>query len=272
MRYRAAQTGGAPDPDGVTWVALHDISPYLVCAVVRAEDMTFFRHRGFWWSQIRAQIRNALRNRRQVRAVSTITQQLARNLYLHPERSMRRKLQEAVLAWRLERALTKERILELYLNLVEWGPGVWGIGAASRYYFSRTAAEIEPVQAMVLASMLPAPNSALYGRNAQRALAMQNRLTIDLYACGILSSDEADRAKERIAELRRAIDRGVAGDLFRELAIEPTLRDRPDITVRRLVAEDCGWEQTVALKAHLDRFGWPEHCPPLPLWWAGKTE
>jgi monofunctional biosynthetic peptidoglycan transglycosylase len=275
MRYRASAAGGGAEPDAGAWVALHDISPCLVCAVVRAEDRGFFRHRGFWWSNVWAEVRAARREKRGVRGVSTITQQLARNLYLHPERSLKRKLQEAILAWRLERVLTKERILELYLNLIEWGDGIWGVEAAARRYFGRTPAEIDPVQAVVLASLIPAPRRPLVDANARRALQAQKRLTLHLYGCGVMSRDEWLEARARISYLERGIGDGIpAPELFRrtaELAIEPTIRDRPAISVRALIADDCGLDRCERLIA-ITRSAGPELVARLPLWWTGEAD
>lgn len=275
MRYRASQAGGVPEPDFGSWVALDDVSPYLVCAVVRAEDRGFFRHRGFWWSNVWVEIRAARREKREVRGVSTITQQLARNLYLHPERSMKRKLHEAVLARRMESVLTKERILELYLNLIEWGEGIWGVEAAARTYFSRAPAELDPVQAVVLASMIPAPRRPLLDRNAKRALRTQRRMTYQLYGCGILSRDEMREVLARIAYLEQAIADGVsAPELFRrsaELAIEPTLRDRPPISTRGLIADDCGLDRCTRLLS-VTRSGGPQDPDQFPLWWTGEPD
>jgi monofunctional biosynthetic peptidoglycan transglycosylase len=272
MRYRASEPGRVREPDVGAWVALDDISPYLVCAVIRAEDGGFFRHRGFWWARLRSEIKAARREKRKVRGVSTITQQLARNLFLHPERSMKRKLHEAILAGRMERVLTKERILELYLNLIEWGDGIWGVEAAARTYFGRTPAELDPMQALVLASMVPAPRRPLQDRNAIRALRTQKRIAVHLYGCGILSRDEMLETRARIAHLERCIGDGVpALEVFRrteELAVHPTLRDRPAISTRALVADDCGLDRCTRLLA-ITGAGGPDLVPRLPLWWTG---
>jgi monofunctional biosynthetic peptidoglycan transglycosylase len=275
MRYRACEPGRVCEPDLGSWVALDDISPYLVCAVVRAEDRGFFRHRGFWWSNVWVEIRAARREKRGVRGVSTITQQLARNLYLHPERSMKRKLHEAILAWRLERVLTKERILELYLNLIEWGDGIWGVEAAARTYFSRTPAEIDPLQAVVLASLIPAPRRPLLDLNAKRALLAQKRMAVHLYGCGLLSREELHQTRAKIQYLGQAIGDGVpAPELFRrtaELAIEPTLSDRPHISTRALIADDCRLDRCESLLS-ITRSAGPELADRLPLWWTGEPE
>lgn len=278
IQYRAAQAGRAPDHDLIQWVMLGDISPYSVCAVIEAEDPTFFRHRGFWWRRLRIAVREALREGEGVRGVSTITQQLARNLYLYPERSIRRKVQEALIARQLERVLTKERILELYLNVVEWGEGIWGIGMAAREHFSRPAAELDPFQSVVLASMLPAPRRPLRDQNARRALANQRRLLLSLYACGILSREEGRQVNNRILDLERAIADGVpAHDVLRrstELPIEPTLQDRPDVTTQLLIASysvlTLHRRRRVArlLRESIEQRG----VAGLPLWWTGEQE
>ncbi len=174
MRLRAEQRGHSGS-DRVDWVDLDDISPYLVCAVVKAEDRGFFRHSGFEWAQIRKAFWANVTGGRRIGG-STITQQLARNLYLGPDRSLHRKLREALIARRLEGSLDKRRILELYLNVVEWGDGVWGAKQAARVYFGRSPAELDPIQATFLASLLPAPRAPLTGKNLVRARTEQRRV------------------------------------------------------------------------------------------------
>lgn len=138
-------------------VALAHISPLLRAAFVSAEDQRFFHHKGFDVKQLeRAFLRN-LAERRFGRGASTISQQLVKNLYLSHRRNISRKLQEAVLTWRLEQVLDKRRILELYLNIVEMGPGVHGVEQASREYFGRPARRVDPLQAAHLAALTPSP-------------------------------------------------------------------------------------------------------------------
>ena len=140
-----------------SWVGLDRISPELVHAVVLAEDANFFGHEGFDRDAIRKAAEAVLRAGRFARGASTITQQLAKNLYLGTEKSLVRKAKEAVLAAKLERSLSKRRILALYLNVAEWGDGVFGVEAGARRRFGVPAADLTPAQAAVLASMLPAP-------------------------------------------------------------------------------------------------------------------
>jgi len=154
-------------------VRLCDISPNLTRAVLTAEDHNFFEHHGVEWEAIerawqknqRAEVRaERVQQRRPGRAVvpkvvggSTITQQLAKNLFLDAERTLPRKAQELVIALLLDTMLSKQRLLEIYLNNVEWGEGLFGAQAASRHYFRTDAAKLQPWQAARLAVMLPAP-------------------------------------------------------------------------------------------------------------------
>lgn len=126
-------------------------------AVLVSEDAAFFDHRGFDWFELRAAIEKAWQEREPPRGASTITQQLARNLFLSPRRSLTRKLREALITWKLERALSKNRILELYLSVIELGPGIFGVEAASRAYFDTSISGVAPREAAMLAATIPAP-------------------------------------------------------------------------------------------------------------------
>ena len=141
-----------------TWVPYGRIATSLKRAVVVAEDASFFAHRGFATAEIREAIDRAVREFGLPRGASTITQQLAKNLWLSPSRNPLRKAKEAMLTWQLERALSKRRILELYLNVVEFGPGVYGAEAASRRYFGKGAADLTDDEAVALAAGLPRPS------------------------------------------------------------------------------------------------------------------
>ena len=139
------------------WIAYERISPLLRRAVLVAEDDAFFSHGGLDWTEIGAAARRNLEAGRIVRGGSTITQQLARNLFLGEQRTLSRKLEEAFIAVRLERALTKRRIFELYLNLIEWGDGIYGAEAASQRYFGRSAEDLGPREAILLAAVIINP-------------------------------------------------------------------------------------------------------------------
>ncbi len=160
------------------WVPLARISPYLIKAVVIAEDDKFWRHEGFDFEAIQKAMEKDLKAKRFKAGGSTISQQLAKNLYLNSSKNPLRKIKEAVLTWRLERTLTKKRIIELYLNVVEWGEGIFGIEAASRHYYGRPADALTPEEAARLAVVLPNPRKYNPRGNsryvAKRAEVIQN--------------------------------------------------------------------------------------------------
>lgn len=160
------------------WVPLSQISPYLQRAVIAAEDDMFFEHEGFNWQAIKKAAIYDWKKKKFARGASTITQQLARNLYLSKSKNPLRKLKELLIALKLERELTKTRILELYLNVVEWGPGVYGAEAASHYYFKHSAARLSPNESAFLASILPNPKKLGRGgaRTSRKAGAILRRM------------------------------------------------------------------------------------------------
>ena len=139
------------------WVPLSRISPHLRHAVVAAEDASFFSHEGFDWEGIKEAAKYNLEAGELKRGGSTITQQLAKNLYLSSERSLFRKAREALITRALEQHLTKKRILELYLNVAEWGHGVYGAEAAARHHFGKPSSDLTADEAAWLAAILPSP-------------------------------------------------------------------------------------------------------------------
>lgn len=139
------------------WVPLSQISPYLVKAVIIAEDDKFWSHHGFDLEAIQKALEKDIQKGTFKFGGSTISQQLAKNLYLTPSKNPTRKFKEAILTWRIERNLSKRRILELYLNVVEWGEGIFGVEAASRYYYGKPALLINAEEAARLAAVLPNP-------------------------------------------------------------------------------------------------------------------
>ncbi len=157
-RYREHErAAGRSDHAEWRWVAFSQISPHLKKAVLVSEDIAFFDHEGFDFDEIRTAIRQAWAERRSLRGASTITQQLAKNLWLSPSRNPLRKVEEAILTAQLERHIDKRRILEIYLNVVELGPGIYGAEAAARHYFGSSARDLDPRQAAALAAALPRP-------------------------------------------------------------------------------------------------------------------
>lgn len=196
MRSGARHGGQNPGPVRYRPVPLDSIAPAMVDAVIIGEDGNFYRHGGIDYLSLAhalgyrrqtldlgdardrgaffAVLPHAWGQRDKLRGASTITQQLAKNLYLSPSRNPLRKVKEAVIAWRLECALDKRRIMELYLNLVELGDGTWGVEAASLEYFKRSALRLSTEQAAALAGSLPFPLSSNPMRRPGRMRWRQN--------------------------------------------------------------------------------------------------
>jgi hypothetical protein len=152
-RTETIETGpGSPD-----WVPLSEISPYMVAAVVTTEDARFFRHSGVSIRDLREAIVRDLREGRFAYGGSTIDMQVVKNVFLDREKTVARKVQELILTWWLDQALDKNQIMELYLNVIEYGPGIYGIGPAARHFFGRIPADLSPLEAVYLAKLLPDP-------------------------------------------------------------------------------------------------------------------
>lgn len=157
LRAREAKAAGKPLRHVQVWVPYRRISQNLKRAVLVAEDDAFWQHDGIDMEQLRKSIQVDLAKGQAVRGGSTITQQLAKNLYLSPSRNPLRKVRELIIARRLEAELPKARIFELYLNLIEWGDGVWGAEAAARTYFRTSASSVSRDQAAMLAGAIVNP-------------------------------------------------------------------------------------------------------------------
>ena len=182
-RRALAQNQPHPVPRQWTWVSLSRMSRHLQHAAIAAEDASFFIHEGFDWEGIKDAAIHNLEAGELKRGGSTITQQLAKNLYLSAERSLLRKAREALITRSLEHHLTKERILELYLNVAEWGNGVYGAEAAARHHFGKSAQDLTAEEAAWLAAILPSPRrydplrkTAFLSKRQQRILKSMNRI------------------------------------------------------------------------------------------------
>ncbi len=204
MRLRA--DAGQPASPRI-WTPLGDVGSISLCAVVAAEDPSFFTHGTVDWGSQKRLLGNVLRGDLTFGG-STIAQQLARNLFLGPQRTLRRKVREYVLAYAVSHTLSKDRQLELYLNVVEWGPGVWGIGAASRYWFGKPPAALTPSEAVLLAVLLPAPRLGL-----AYAATPEARLNYDWVVTGLWKATLIDRVARgaTTARLQRWADHVNAG-------------------------------------------------------------
>ena len=192
MRARVAEAARRGRVTGVDqrWVPYDRISPTLRRAVLIAEDDAFFSHDGLDWNELKAAARANLRRGRIVRGGSTITQQLAKNLYLGEERTLLRKLREILIARRLERALTKRRIFELYLNLIEWGDGIYGAEAAAHRYFGVSASDLTPRQAALLAAVVINPRRYSPLQPTRRIERRMHTILNRMWRRGFLSESE----------------------------------------------------------------------------------
>lgn len=153
---------GRPEPFTVGpanpyWTPSSETPRYLKDAVLAGEDLSFYGHKGIDWFEVKESLKKNFKTRRFARGASTITQQLAKNLFLSREKTLVRKFREILLAWKLEKALKKDRILELYLNIVELGDSIYGIRKGSRFHFNKEPADLSLREATILAAMLPGP-------------------------------------------------------------------------------------------------------------------
>jgi monofunctional biosynthetic peptidoglycan transglycosylase len=155
----ALAAGQQPKREQV-WVPYTKISPSLVRAVLAGEDSRFFDHSGFDWDEMQKALEKDWEEMKFERGASTISQQLAKNLFLSTSKNPFRKLHEALITWEMERILGKRRILELYLNVIEWGDGIYGAEAASQHYFGAPASALGPDQAAFLSAIIPNPRVA----------------------------------------------------------------------------------------------------------------
>jgi monofunctional glycosyltransferase len=194
LRAREAAARGAHPRRVHQWVSYNRISPELKRAVLVAEDDAFWQHEGVDFEQLQESIETDWSRGRFIRGGSTITQQLAKNLYLSPSRDPVRKLRELVIARRLEAELKKARILELYLNVIEWGDEIFGVEAAARTYFGVTAASLGTNESALLAAAIVNPRLLNPGRPSSRLLKRQQLI---LRRMGAVTPPETSAQLER---------------------------------------------------------------------------
>lgn len=195
------------------WVPARSIPPEMKWAVILAEDANFYSHEGIDVKAIKNAVEYDLEKRRMARGASTITQQVAKNLFLTRKKTITRKLMEIYLAVRMERELTKGRIVELYLNVVELGPMVYGIGHGARYYFGKPAAELTPRECSFLAAMLPGPRVAYNPyKRLERVLRRSDMILGLMRKRGVLTDAEyrlAMAETPNIAGLQKKVDKSL---------------------------------------------------------------
>jgi monofunctional biosynthetic peptidoglycan transglycosylase len=194
LRAREAAARGTPQLPAQRWMHYNRISPNLTRAVLVAEDAAFWQHDGVDYDELQKSLEMDWARGQLLRGASTITQQLAKNLYLSPSRNPLRKFRELIIARRLEAELTKVRILELYLNIIEWGDGIYGADAASRRYFGHSAATLGPAEAALLAGAIINPRVLSPGRPTPRLLRRQQ---IILRRMGGITPPHEERSASR---------------------------------------------------------------------------
>jgi len=197
------------------WTPLEKIPSEMQWAVIVVEDANFYQHEGIDVPAIKDAIKYDLRKKRFARGASTITQQTAKNLFLSREKSVTRKIEEMYLAKRMEHILTKGRILELYLNIVELGPMVYGIGHGARYYFDKPASLLTPRECAFLAAMLPGPQKVYNPyRNLERVLKRSDMVLRLLRENGVLSEYEYRQAMAEVPNvsgMQKKVDQSFKG-------------------------------------------------------------
>ncbi len=201
-------------PKNRYWTPTGSIPAEMKWAVIVAEDSRFYKHEGIDVKALKKAIKYDLEKKSFARGASTITQQVAKNLFLTREKSITRKVKELILARRMEQELTKGRIIELYLNVVELGPMVYGIGHGARYYFGKPAAALTPRECAFLAAMLPGPRVAYNPyKNLDRVMQRSDMILGLLRGKGVLSEDEYRLAlaeEPNIAGLQAKVDESIA--------------------------------------------------------------
>jgi monofunctional biosynthetic peptidoglycan transglycosylase len=223
-------------PKNRYWTPSGSIPPEMKWAVVVAEDSRFYKHEGIDVKAIKNAVKYDLEKKSFARGASTITQQVAKNIFLSREKTVSRKIKEIILAMRMEQELTKGRIIELYLNVIELGPMVYGIGHGAHYYFGKPASALTPRESAFLAAMLPGPRRAYNPyNNLSRVLKRSDMILRLLRGKGVLSEDEYRQALAEVPNitgLQRKVDESikkedVLANLSSATVPQPYLPEKP---------------------------------------------
>lgn len=200
-------------PGNRHWTPIGAIPPAMKKAVVASEDANFYAHEGVDYEAIKEAIKSDIRKGRFARGGSTITQQVAKNIFLSREKTISRKIKEFVLARRIDDTLTKARIMELYLNVVELGPMVYGVGHASKYYFGKPASDLSARESSFLAAMLPGPKAYDPYRRMDRVIRRSDRILKRMFAARMIGEEEFRAAlaeAPNVAGLERKVEKTMA--------------------------------------------------------------
>ncbi|NTU52180.1 MAG: monofunctional biosynthetic peptidoglycan transglycosylase [Chlorobiaceae bacterium] len=232
MEYREAgwRREGVDRTIRQQWVPLKKVSPSLVKAVLISEDRNFWQHEGFDFDAIESAIEKNVKAGEFKFGASTISQQLSKNLYLSPSKNPLRKIKEAILTWRIERTLSKRRILELYVNIAEWGDGIYGIEEATRHYYGVSASQLTASQSSRLAAVLPNPIRYNPTGSSRFVRVRAARIYSVMLRRGLVVPDysEVMRAPDTSGALSAdSIVIGVPENLIREAALQDSTRQAP---------------------------------------------
>ncbi len=237
-------------PDNPDFAPYDQISPYLVGSIMTTEDNGFFKHHGWVSSEFKSALRRNLQGGGFRLGASSITMQMTKNVLLTKDKTLSRKLQELFLVWYLEQELPKERILELYFNAIEFGPRIYGIGAATRHYFGKKPADLNPLEAAFFSSILPSPKrryvqfchgslSPQWDRYVRRILAKvheRGRITDDEYAAFSGQPFVFDRSEASFTEKQCL-------DWVKSMAPKPEPETPPDLEDGEADGDRTGWSQ-----------------------------
>ena len=192
LREREYKKHNIRGPRRQTWVSYGAVSEHIKKAILVSEDAAFFSHKGVDVTELKAALKKDLETLSFSRGGSTLTMQLAKNLYLNPSKNPLRKLKEIIIAHQLENALSKQRIFEIYLNVVELGRNIYGVEAAAQHYFGKSAAAVDLVEAATLAALLPSPRNS-----KERSLVARRNIILNrLASVGYLSQSENQKAQQ----------------------------------------------------------------------------
>lgn len=191
LRDQEYREKGIRTPRQQIWQPYGAISEQLKRAILLSEDASFFSHKGVDVAELKEALKKDWETGSFKRGGSTITMQLAKNLYLNPSKNPLRKVKEIIIAWQLEQALPKRRIFEIYLNVVEWGRNIYGAEAAARHYFGKSASDLDSLESATLAALLPSPRNS----REKGLLYRRNVILGRLASVGYLSQEEYERAK-----------------------------------------------------------------------------
>jgi monofunctional biosynthetic peptidoglycan transglycosylase len=191
LRDEEYRNKGIHAPRQQIWQPYGAISDHLKKAILVSEDASFFSHTGVDVEELKEALKTDWETGSFKRGGSTITMQLAKNLYLNPSKNPLRKAKEIIIAWQLEQALPKRRIFEIYLNVIEWGRNIYGAEAAARHYFGKSAANLDVLESATLAALIPSPRNS----REKGLLYRRNVILGRLASVGYLSRDEYERAR-----------------------------------------------------------------------------